>query len=99
LGSGAITYNAATNYFEINGAGKSYANFKIRLNVTSNEDNTFGDSTIVQDSSGNLTTGRAFFYGGLTLPTANGGITTRPVGQDATQRPFVKGDIWLSRSP
>jgi hypothetical protein len=98
LGGGAITYNANTRYFEINGTGASYANFKIRLNVTSNEDNTFGDSTIVQDSSGNLTTGRAFYYGGATLPTAGSGATARSTAQDPTGRPFVKGDIWLSRT-
>lgn len=98
LGGGALTYNATTKYFEINGTGASYANFKIRLNVTSNEDNTFGDSTIVQDSSGNLTTGRAFYYGGATLPTAGTGATARSTAQDPTGRPFVKGDIWLSRT-
>ena len=98
LGDGAITYDSLANSFEINGAGKPYANFKIRLNVTSNEDGTFGDSTVVQDSLGNLTTGRAFFYGGATLPTANGGITSRPTNQDPSGRPFVKGDIWLSRT-
>jgi hypothetical protein len=98
LGGGAITYNANTRYFEINGTGASYANFKIRLNVTSNEDNTFGDSTVVQDSSGNLTTGRAFYYGGATLPTAGSGATARSTAQDPTGRPFVKGDIWLSRT-
>ncbi|MFN9957868.1 MAG: hypothetical protein ACK55I_32585, partial [bacterium] len=63
LGGGDIVYNSSTDVFEINPTGKTFSNFKIRLNVTSNEDGTFGDSTLVQDANGYLTTGRAFYYG------------------------------------
>lgn len=92
LGDNAIAYNSDSDVFEINPEGKSFFNFKIRLNVTSNEDGTFGDSTIVQDKDGYLTTGRAFYYGGNNYPD---GATSRSTSQGG--RDFVVGDIWLSR--
>lgn len=93
LGDGALVYDAATDIFEINSTGKSYTNFKIKLNVTSNEDGTFGDSTVVQDKNGYLTTGRAFYFGGTNLP---GSSTLRSTSQGG--RDFVVGDIWMSKS-
>jgi hypothetical protein len=92
LGGGDIVYNSSTDVFEINPTGKTFSNFKIRLNVTSNEDGTFGDSTLVQDANGYLTTGRAFYYGGNNYPN---GATSRSTAQGG--RPFVVGDVWLSR--
>lgn len=93
LGSGAITYDAATDVFEVNSTGKTYANFKIKLNITSNEDGTFGDSTVVMDRYGYLTTGRAFQYGGNQYPTDAGAESDKVTIRG---RSFVKGDIWLS---
>jgi len=93
LGGGAFTYGGWPNkVFEINPQGRSFDQFKIKLNVTSNEDGTFGDSTVVQDKNGYLTTGRAFYYGGNSYPD---GATSRSTSQGG--RPFVVGDIWLSR--
>ncbi len=92
LGSGAITYNGSE--FRINGTGLPYSQFKIGLSVTSDENGTFGDSTVVQNSAGYLTTGRAFYYGGNNYPD---GAVSRSTTQDPTGRPFVTGDIWLSR--
>ena len=92
LGHGSLIYNASTDVLEINPENLPYSQFKIRLNVTSNEDGTFGDSTIVQDSLGYLTTGRAFYYGGNNYPN---GAVSRATNQGG--RPFVTGDIWLSR--
>lgn len=92
LGGGSIKYNSSTDVLEINPSQKPYSQFKIRMNVTSNEDGTFGDSTVVQDSSGYLATGRAFYYGGNNYPD---GATSRSTAQGG--RAFVTGDIWLSR--
>lgn len=92
LGSGAVTYNGSE--FRINGAGLPYSQFKIGLSVTSDENGTFGDSTVVQNSAGFLTTGRAFYYGGNNYPD---GAISRSTSQDPSGRLFVAGDIWLSR--
>lgn len=94
LGGGAIIYDASTDVLQINESGKPYDKFKIKLNVTSDENGTFGDSTVVQNSSGYLTTGRAFYYGGNNYPD---GATQRSTAQDPLGRAFVVGDIWLSR--
>lgn len=92
LANGIINYDAASNVFQINGTGLPYSQFKIGLSITSNEDGTFGDSTVVQDKDGYLTTGRAFYYGGNNYPD---GATSRSTSQGG--RDFVTGDIWLSR--
>ena len=92
LGDGSVVYDSNSDVFEINPTNKSFANFKIRLNVTSNEDGTFGDSTVVQDANGYLTTGRAFYYGGNNYPA---GAQSRSTAQGG--RAFVTGDVWLSR--
>lgn len=70
----------------------SFANFKIKLAVYSNYDGTAGDTTIVKDKDGYLTTGRAFYYGGGSLPN---GATQRSISQFSV--PFSPGDIWMSR--
>lgn len=92
LGHGIMVYNAATDVFEINPENLPYSQFKIKMNIVSNEDGTFGDSTVVQDANGYLTTGRAFYYGGNNYPE---GATYRSTSQGG--RAFVTGDIWLSR--
>lgn len=92
LANGAVTYNGSE--FRINGQSLPYSQFKIGLAVTSDENGTFGDATVVQNSAGFLATGRAFYYGGNNYPD---GATSRSTSQDPTGRPFVTGDIWLSR--
>ncbi|NBP58256.1 hypothetical protein EBU71_17350, partial [bacterium] len=94
LGGGGIVYDSSTQELTINATNQPYAKFKIRMNVTSDENGTFGDSTVVQNSAGYLTTGRAFYYGGNNYPD---GATQRSTTQDPSGRPFVVGDIWLSR--
>lgn len=112
LGNNAMAYNPSTNVFEINPQGKSFANFKIRLNVTSNEDNNFSDTTVVQDEDGYLTTGRALQYGGAFYPTDNGPTASATVNTTGINwnysggaedwkeyirnKDFVTGDLWFS---
>ena len=88
LGAGKIDYGVTT-------AGTlTIKNTKFFLNVTSNEDNTFGDSTVVQAATNQeLTVGRAFFYGGFSAP---GSTTNRPPTQGGGAA-FNKGDIWFQR--
>lgn len=85
LGSGKIRYSAS-NGLIINGT-------KIYLDIQSNEDGNFSDSTIVQDEFGQLTTGRAFQYGGGSYPIDPGAESDKA---GIRGRLFVKGDIWLS---
>lgn len=92
LGNGSIVYDKTSNSVSINPSGLPYSQFKIRLSVTSNNDGYGGDTTVVQDKDGYLTTGRAFHYGGANLPN---GATSRVVGGVSVD--FNPGDIWLSR--
>lgn len=88
LGDGRITFNSGTLNIDAT---------RIDFNLRGNNDGTFGDSTVVQDAdTGELTIGRAFFYGGNNYP---GSTTDRVQHADGDQGsgPFVKGDIWLSR--
>jgi hypothetical protein len=92
IGNGSIVYDKTANSVSINPNGLPYSQFKIRLSVTSNNDGYGGDTTVVQDKDGYLTTGRAFHYGGANLPN---GATSRIVGGVSVD--FNPGDIWLSR--
>ena len=92
LGDGSIVYDKTSNSVSINPSGLPYSQFKIRLSITSNNDGYGGDTTVVQDKDGYLTTGRAFHYGGANLPN---GATSRVVGGVSVD--FNPGDIWLSR--
>jgi hypothetical protein len=92
IGNGSIVYDKASNSVSINPSGLPYSQFKLRLSVTSNNDGYGGDTTVVQDKDGYLTTGRAFHYGGANLPN---GATSRIVGGVSVD--FNAGDIWLSR--
>ena len=93
LGNGSLVYDKTSNSFSINPSGLPYSQFKIRLSISSNNDGYGGDTTVVQDKDGYLTTGRAFHYGGNNLPN---GATSRIVGGSSVD--FNPGDIWLSRA-
>ena len=92
LGNGSLVYDKTSNSVSINPSGLPYSQFKIRLSVSSNNDGYGGDTTVVQDKDGYLTTGRAFHYGGANLPN---GALSRDVGGVSVS--FNPGDIWLSR--
>lgn len=83
--SNKFVYNNSTGILDIR-ANKYY------LNVASNEDGTFGDSTVVQDANdGQLTIGRAFYYNSNRGP--NSGETSRPNQGFGS---FNVGDIWMT---
>jgi hypothetical protein len=90
LGNGAITYTSGSSVLNVDAT-------RIDFNIRSNNDGTLGDETVVQDvDTGELTLGRAFFYGGNNYP---GSTTDRVTHADGDQGSgaFKKGDIWLSR--
>lgn len=90
LGSGAISYTSGASVLNVDAT-------RIDFNLRGNNDGTAGDQTVVQDvDTGELTLGRAFFYGGNNYP---GSTTDRIQHADGDQGSgaFVKGDIWLSR--
>lgn len=90
LGNGAISYTSGASVLNVDAT-------RIDFNIRSNGDGTAGDQTVVQDvDTGELTLGRAFFYGGNNYP---GSTTDRIQHADGDQGSgaFVKGDIWLSR--
>lgn len=94
LGGRSIVYE--NGVFEINPDQKPYSQFKIALSVSSDNNGTAGDTTVVQNESGFLTTGRAFFYAGNYHPD---GATSRAdfVNGDQGSKAFSVGDIILSR--
>jgi hypothetical protein len=90
LGNGAINYTSGSSVLNVDAT-------RIDFNIRSNNDGTLGDETVVQDvDTGELTLGRAFFYGGNNYP---GSTTDRVTHADGDQGSgaFKKGDIWLSR--
>ena len=90
LGNGAISYTSGSSVLNVDAT-------RIDFNIRSNNDGTLGDETVVQDvDTGELTLGRAFFYGGNNYP---GSTTDRVTHADGDQGSgaFKKGDIWLSR--
>ena len=101
LGGGALVYDAGTQIFELNKAGLPFAKFKFKLNVSSNGDGTAGDPTVVQDSNGYITLGRAFFYAGNNYPDgalSRADIPSQP-GKEQGTAAFSVGDVVLSRKP
>jgi hypothetical protein len=94
LGNRSIVYE--NGIFSINPDKKAYAAFKIALAVQSDNNGTAGDTTVVQNQDGFLTTGRAFFYAGNNYPD---GASSRSQFNDGDQgtKAFSVGDIILSR--
>jgi hypothetical protein len=92
-GSGDVTLNGSTLAFT--GAG----------NTIFNDDNNYGgDATVVLNSNAHLTRGRAFHYGGTTVPLASN--TTRTILNKKLSDAagynifdtvaFSPGDIWMT---
>lgn len=74
---------------------------KFVLGIESDENGTMGDTTVVQsNTSKQLTTGRALFYGGTVDPNTPTLITSRAQHNGGSQgsTEFVKGDLWLQRA-
>ena len=94
LGNGSLVYE--NGVFQLNPQKETFANFKISLAIQSDNNGTAGDTTVVQNQDGFLTTGRAFFYAGNNYP---GAATTRGDLSDGDQgtKAFSVGDIVLSR--
>lgn len=104
LGAGSIVYDSSTGILNIGPGSKTFEQFRIKLNVKSNNDGTAGDPTVVQDADGYLTTGRSFFYAGNQYPgnaTTRGGIPSFPGKEQGSlafqNMAFSVGDIVLSR--
>ena len=95
LGGGSLTYSGS-GVISVNSTTFNFTNAPEMVDGDNN--NYGGDSTVVLGPGGNLTKGRAFHYGGATVP----GSTTlsRYVKNSATGQyvsiPFVSGDVWLT---
>ena len=96
LGNGALTYPGSGTQIFVNGATLNFSNVPDMVDGDANS--YAGDSTVVLGPGNNLTKGRAFHYGGATVPTASN--THRNVKNSLTQAfqsiPFVAGDIWMT---
>lgn len=92
-GSGSVTLNGSTLAFT--GAGNT---------IYSDDNNYGGDSTVVLNSNSELTRGRAFHYGGGTVPLA-GNVSREVLNKKKTDAAgynvfdtvyFSPGDIWIT---
>jgi hypothetical protein len=97
LGAGKILFDGST---------LTVQNSNLKLNITTNYDGTAGDNTVnIDEQTGYLTTGRAFFYGATTDPRTGyygSRIDTRYeyyllTGNDQGSAAFSPGDIWMQR--
>ena len=92
LGNGRLVYS---------GGNLTISNTIFTLGITSDENGTFGDTTVVQNNdTGRLTIGRALFYGGTVNPNTPTLITSRAQHNNGNQgtSQFRKGDLWLQRA-
>jgi len=96
LGSGVLTYSGSGDV-SLNGASLSFTGAS---NIVFNDDNNYGgDSTVVLNQNGQLTSGRAFHYGGTTVP--NSSNLSRDIWNSKTNSydeniAFKPGDIWMT---
>lgn len=101
LGSGAMTYSGSGDV-SLNG---STLTFTGAANTIFGDDNNYGgDSTVVLNQNAQLTKGRAFHYGGTSIPLSSD--TSRQIynkkKSDAAGSAvydtvsFVAGDIWMT---
>lgn len=97
LGAGKIVFDGTT---------LTVQNSNLKLNITTNYDGTAGDNTVnIDEQTGYLTTGRAFFYGSTTDPRTGyygSRIDTRyeyylVSGSNQGSAAFSAGDIWMQR--
>ena len=96
LGNGSLTYPGSGSIITVNASTFKFIGASELIDGDSN--NYGGDSTVVLGPGGNLTKGRAFHYGGATVPTASN--TSRMVKNSESglfqSIPFVAGDIWMT---
>lgn len=96
LGNGSLTYPGSGSIITVNASTFKFLGASELIDGDSN--NYGGDSTVVLGPGGNLTKGRAFHYGGATVPTASN--TSRMVKNSETggyqSIAFVAGDIWMT---
>jgi hypothetical protein len=96
LGNGSLTYPGSGSIITVNASTFNFSGASEMIDGDSN--NYGGDSTVVLGPGGNLTKGRAFHYGGSTVPLSSN--TSRSVKNSATGQyvtiPFVSGDIWIT---
>jgi hypothetical protein len=95
LGNGTITYSGSGD-ISLNG---STLTFTGASNTIFGDDNNYGgDATVVLNQNAQLTKGRAFHYGGTTIPLSSN--TSRQIYNSKTgifnTVSFVPGDIWMT---
>jgi len=95
LGGGTVTYGGSGDV-SLNGATLSFTGAS---NTIFGDDNNYGgDATVVLNQNAQLTKGRAFHYGGTTIP--NSSNTSRQIYNSKTgvfnTVSFVAGDIWMT---
>jgi hypothetical protein len=97
MGAGKITFDGTT---------LTVQNTKLKLGITTNYDGTAGDNTVnIAEGTGELTTGRAFFYGSTVDPRTGyygSRVNTRyeyyeVSGSYQGASAFSPGDIWMQR--
>lgn len=96
LGNGTLSYGGGTSDVVLNGATLSFTGAS---NIIFGDDNNYGgDATVVLNQNAQLTKGRAFHYGGTTIPTVAN--QSRQIYNSKLSRydtvPFVAGDIWMT---
>jgi hypothetical protein len=95
LGNGTMTYSGSGD-ISLNGATLQFTGAS---NIIFGDDNNYGgDATVVLNQNKQLTTGRAFHYGGTTVPISTN--TSRQIYNSKTgvynSVAFVAGDIWMT---
>ena len=97
MGAGKITFDGTT---------LTVQNTKLKLGITTNYDGTAGDNTVnIAEGTGELTTGRAFFYGSTVDPRTGyygSRVNTRyeyyeVSGSYQGASAFSPGDVWMQR--
>jgi hypothetical protein len=96
LGNGTLSYGGGTSDVVLNGATLSFTGAS---NIIFGDDNNYGgDATVVLNQNAQLTKGRAFHYGGTTIPTVSN--QSRQIYNSKMSRydtvAFVAGDIWMT---
>jgi hypothetical protein len=91
-----LSYGGGTSDVVLNGATLSFTGAS---NIIFGDDNNYGgDATVVLNQNAQLTKGRAFHYGGTTIPTVSN--QSRQIYNSKMSRydtvAFVAGDIWMT---